>query len=181
MLIIAWSQPKDQAWAKAAGQLASKQLTHRVPGVCCRHHSKGQALEIGQGITNFPAKFIRHRHTHSTTPHHHLSITVGDHSTKTICTNLPCSWAEHQGRFITTTPHQKPNQQVWSLKQGQVEAKASQAQGGAGQARRSRPSTKELQGKPPREEQDKFQGHLIKLNKTITNNHSQLLLAAIKG
>jgi hypothetical protein len=38
-----------------------------------------------------------------------------------------------------------------------------------------------VQGKPPGEEQDKFQKHLIKLNKTITNYHSQLLLATSKG
>jgi hypothetical protein len=59
--------------------------------------------------------------------------------------------------------------------------KQAKHQGGAGQARRSRPSTKEVQGKPPGEEQDKFQEHLIKLNKTITNNLSQLLPAASKG
>jgi hypothetical protein len=38
-----------------------------------------------------------------------------------------------------------------------------------------------VQGKPPGEEQDKFQELLIKLNKAITNNHSQLLIAANKG
>jgi hypothetical protein len=38
-----------------------------------------------------------------------------------------------------------------------------------------------VQGKPPGEDGDKFQENLIKLNKTITNNLSQLLPAASKG
>jgi hypothetical protein len=86
-------------------------------------------------------------------------------------------WAS--GEIITTTPHPetklskhgylnkiKPKPEASQAPRRCRASKEEQAkhQGGAGQARRSRPSTKEVQGKPPGEEQDKFQEHLIKLN-----------------
>jgi hypothetical protein len=43
------------------------------------------------------------------------------------------------------------------------------------------PSTKEVQGKPPREEQSKYQGHLIKLKQEHHQHHNQLHIEASKG
>jgi hypothetical protein len=43
------------------------------------------------------------------------------------------------------------------------------------------PSTKEVQGKPPGEEQSKYQEHLIKLKQEHHQHHNQLPIEAIKG
>jgi hypothetical protein len=43
------------------------------------------------------------------------------------------------------------------------------------------PSTKEVQGKPPGEEQSKYQEHLIKLKQEHHQHHNQLPIEASKG
>jgi hypothetical protein len=152
MLIIGWSPAKRSSKGpRQPGSHASRQAAHTpgCQGVLSTPTAKGQVLEIGQNIRNLPAKFIRHLHTHSTTPHHTRS-SLWEFTANTICTNLPSSWVEHQGRFITTTPHQEPNQhqQKWLLNKAKSTQEASQApgrcragkeeqakhQGGAGQA-----------------------------------------------
>jgi hypothetical protein len=65
------------------------------------------------------------------------------------------SWASGEIHHNHTTPKSQISKHG-HLNKAKSNQKQAKHQGGAGQARRSKPSTKLVQGKPPGEEQDKF-------------------------
>jgi hypothetical protein len=148
MLITGWSAAKRSSKdPRQSGRHAGKQAAHTpwCPGCAVDTTAEGQTLEIGQNIKNLPAKFTRQLHTHSTTPHHTtLRSSLWETTVTTILhkSTLLMSWAS--GGFITTntTSRTKPptskNGYLTRPSQSKEQAKR---QGGAGQARRSKPST----------------------------------------